>query len=85
MKKIYLWAVLLLLTGCAHVSKELPSLRGKTAEEIKSDFGRPTIVHAENNASLWTYSQDDCSSLIFFDDQQVVQHAELRCGCANKK
>lgn len=84
MKLMYLLFLCFVLGGCAHsnVSKNLPYLKGKTSAQVASAFGRPTVVHREENATLWSYYQNNCSSLIFFDTQEVVQYAELRGECA---
>lgn len=83
MKKIF-YLPFLLLCGCAGSPfvENLPMLQGRTMSQIRSEFGKPAVVHLEENASLWTYNKDQCACLIFFDKAKVVQHAELRGQCS---
>ena len=62
MKKIFFLFAIVLLCGCAHrlPVENLTYLQGKTSDQIRSSFGRPSVIRQEKNATLWTYYQDDC-------------------------
>ncbi len=45
-------------------------------------FGKPVAERREGNFKMWAYCQSDCSTLIFFDVDNIVQYAEQRGHCA---
>ncbi len=82
-KKIFCILFCFCLISCVspYSATNLTDLTGKSKTQIKLSFGSPTIEHHEDNASLWVYYKNGCSSLIFFDQEGIVQHAELRGDC----
>lgn len=85
MKKSYLILLGIILAGCSspYCVDDLPYLKGKTASQVRFSFGKPQVVRKEANATLWSYYKDECSSLIFFDADDIVQYAELRGKCSS--
>ena len=88
MKKFYLIA-LILLSACVtnYKGDELPDLKGKKASQVLSILGKPVSERQEGTSKMWAYYQQSCSTLIFFNQQDIVQYAEQRgdCGADNFK
>ena len=82
MKKIYL-VLLILLSACAtnYKGDELPDLKGKSSSDVLSIMGKPVTERKETTCKMWAYRKNDCSTLIFFDANDVVQYAEQRGKC----
>lgn len=80
MKKICL-ILFLFLSACATVltPDTLLELKGLKTQDVRLKMGEPVSIRRESNAQMWAYYQNGCSSLIFFDAQDVVQHVE-QCG-----
>ena len=83
MRKI-LFVFLFLLSSCSgvYLGKSLPDLRGKDSDDVMAVFGKPVAERREGNFKMWGYCQSDCSTLIFFDVDNIVQYAEQRGHCA---
>lgn len=86
MKKIYL-ALLFILSACSTTYRgdELPDLKGKNTSEVMEILGKPVTERKEGNITkMWAYCQGGCSTLVFFDSQDIVQYAEQRGDCTLK-
>ena len=83
MKKIYC-LFFMLLSACAtnYKGDELPDLKGQNADDVLSIMGHPISKRKEGNAQMWAYRQSNCSTLIFLDENDIVQYAEQRGQCA---
>ena len=83
MKKFYLIS-LVLLSACSSIYKgdELPDLKGKGSVEVVAVLGKPVSERKETGCKMWAYRQQGCSTLVFFDAQDVVQYAEQRGNCS---
>ena len=80
MKRILL--IFLLLAGCSFSRGiEMTDLKGKQIQDIKKTYGNPVIIRHEQEKQMWAYKQGECSVLIFFDGQGIVQFAESRGKC----
>ena len=83
MKKVYL-ILLFLLSACVNTYKgdELTDLKGKKESQVLSMLGKPVSERKEGKyTKMWAYYQQDCSTLVFFDNQGIVQYAERRGNC----
>ena len=83
MKKIY-FILFALLSACAvnYKGDELPDLKGKKEKEVLDIMGKPVSIRREDQfAKMWAYYKQGCSTLIFFDNQGIVQYAEQRGNC----
>ena len=85
MKKICLIGFIL-LSACSGIYQgdELPDLKGKTDEQVLRVLGKPVAERKEGTSKMWAYCQNECSTLIFFDSQNVVQYAESRGKCPSE-
>lgn len=85
MKKIYLLS-LILISACSGIYRgdELPDLKGKTDNQVLDILGKPVAERKEGSSKMWAYYQNECSTLVFFDSQSVVQYAEKRGKCPSK-
>ena len=83
MKKIY-FVLFVLLSACSSVYKgdELPDLKGKSSADVVAILGKPVSERKETGCKMWAYHQQGCSTLVFFDGQDVVQYAEQRGNCS---
>ena len=59
--------VCLFLTAC--VSTEFSTIRGKGKEDVRRIKGDPATIIRENNYELWTYRQENCQKMVFFDEE----------------
>ncbi len=87
MKKFYL-ILLLLLSACANSYKgdELIDLKGKKEAQVIKILGKPISERKEGKfTKMWAYCQQGCSTLVFFDNQGIVQYAERRGNCTLDK
>ncbi len=82
MNKIYL-LILIILSACTNLYQgdELPNLKTKTSEQVLNLLGKPVSERKEGNFKMWAYRQSDCSTLVFFNQDEVVQYAEQRGQC----
>ena len=82
MKKIYL-LLFLCLSACSGILTPdfLLELKGQDTQKVLSKMGKPDAVRWESKAQMWSYWKNGCSSLIFFDENGVVQHVEQRGSC----
>ncbi len=67
MSKIYLIVFCLFLTGC--VSPAFRSIQGKNTDAVRAIKGNPVTILKENEHEMWTYRQNECTQIIFFNDQ----------------
>ena len=58
---------------------------GKSCGEIRQMWGTPLRIRHESPNQLWTYREDECTHLIYFDDSQQVCFAEKRGNCPQPK
>ncbi len=65
MKYSVLIAMMMILTGC--VNTKLQALKDKNAEEIQLLKGDPVTKIHEHGGEMWTYRQNMCTELVFFD------------------
>ncbi len=61
------------------------ALKGRSMKSIRKFFGEPLSIRTEAPHQLWTYRQNDCVSLIYFDDDNRVSYAEARGTCTELK
>ncbi len=61
------------------------SIIGKSCDEIRQQWGKPFLVRHETPNQLWTYRQNECTHLIYFDDSQQVCFAEKRGNCPQQE
>ncbi len=82
MKKMY-FVLFLALSACLgpRIPQDLIKLQGQTVNQVLSEIGKPTISRQEGAHQIWSYYQNDCSVLIFFDENETVQHIERRGNC----
>ena len=81
MKYIYL-SVLLLLTACAFQSPATRRLTGLSSAEVRRQLGTPIIERTESPNTIWSYRQDTCSTLIYFDGTNTVQFVDFSGNCS---
>ncbi len=61
------------------------ALKGRSMRSIRKFFGEPLTIRTEAPNQLWTYRQDDCVSLIYFNRHKRVSYAEARGTCRELK
>jgi len=82
MKKCILIACLI-LTGCAFQPIVATELMGKDKDYVLNRFGEPTIVRTETPNQIWSYRDENCSYLVFFDENNVVRWVDAQGSCEN--
>lgn len=92
MKRIGVFVVLcaLGLTGCAGsapasktpVVQKVSYLQGKSVKQVKRTMGKPEIIRTESPNQMWSYYKNGCTTLVFFNADGVVGHAESRGVCS---
>lgn len=80
MKK-YVFIVCFLLTGCAFQSITVTELMGKDKDYVSRKFGTPTVTRTEGTNQIWSYRDENCSRLIFFDQDNIVRWVDIQGSC----
>ena len=82
MKKVYL-CMLVFLSACASTYRgdELIDLKDKEMSKVLSVMGKPVVERKEGNNKMWAYRNNDCTTLVFFGPNDLVQYAEQRGQC----
>ena len=93
MKKIILFIPFLMLMGCSTVEHEFSSsqekmavsskkgLVGRSAGDILDELGQPRTILTEAPHQVWTYRNNECVTLVYFDEKNEVCFAEERGKC----
>lgn len=63
----YLICLCLFLTACANPA--FRAIQGKSTESVRAIKGEPVTILKESGHEMWTYRQNDCTQIIFFDNQ----------------
>ena len=83
MKNKGLICLCLCLAACANT--KLEAIRGQDEAKIKADRGTPMTVVTQNGRQMWTYRQEECTELIFFDDKGQVDGLQELGTCLPKE
>ena len=70
MKNKLLLFLCICLVGCANT--KLDAIKGKGQTEILDTKGSPVTKIQENGREMWTYRNNDCKEMIFFDETGKV-------------
>lgn len=60
-------------------------LNGCSMKTIRKFWGKPLSIRKETPNQLWTYHQNGCTTLIYFNENNRVNHAESRGSCSTLK
>lgn len=80
MKKLLLTAFVI-LSGCTFYPHSASDLIGMTERQITWRFKEPTVVRTEGYYQLWSYRQDSCTILLYFDSTKTVQFVDFSGDC----
>ena len=80
MKKAY-FLFILLLSGCAFTPKTGQELIGQKKAFVKKQFGAPIVSRTETPNEIWSYRMKDCSILIYFNQEDIVQFVDHSGDC----
>jgi len=80
MKK-YILISCFILGGCATQPVALTELIGKNQDYVRKQFGTPTVTRSEHPNQIWSYRDEDCSKLVFFDQAHVVRWVDVQGAC----
>ena len=61
--------------------QKIKALTGQSQKQVHKKFGAPMIKRYEGSCTLWSYQSDACAMLVYFDENNVCQHAETRGIC----
>lgn len=93
MKNSLIVLLCLFVTACASSNKDvfmgtshLPVqkeqvLKNYTTDDVQRVYGKPVAVRTEEPNTLWTYRQNNCTRLIYFNHKGRVCHSEARGEC----
>ena len=70
MRNKWMLCLCICLAGC--VNTKLEAIRGKGEEEIRQLKGEPITIVTENGHKMWTYRNEECTELVFFDSEEKV-------------
>jgi len=62
----YLICLCFFLTAC--VNPAFRAIQGKDTESVRLIKGEPVTILKEQNHEMWTYRQNECTQIIFFDN-----------------
>lgn len=80
MKKILL-TLFILLSGCTFSKANSDNLLGLTDKQIIRRFSSPTVIRTEEPYQLWSYRQETCTILLYFDDTNTVRFVDFSGNC----
>jgi len=70
MQQKYLICLCLLLSAC--VNPRFQAISGKTPEDVRAIMGDPATIAKEQGHEMWTYKQNDCTQIVFFNQRGVA-------------
>lgn len=80
--------------GCTHLPagnpdmapkvKKVSYLSGKSQKQVARVMGEPVVQRVEEPNQLWSYYDNGCSTLVYFNAEGVCQHAEMRGTCERR-
>ena len=68
--KTIIISLALFLCACTH--SELAGLTGQSPENIRHLKGKPVTILGQNGKEMWTYRNNDCTQILFFDESKKV-------------
>ena len=80
MKKILL-TLFFLLSACTFSKTDSENLIGLTDKQILRRFNSPTVTRTESPYQLWSYRQETCTILLYFDDTNTVRFVDFSGNC----
>lgn len=60
------------------------SLTGQSMKDVEKALGQPFVERKEDPNILWTYHQENCITLIYFNENKKVAYVETRGVCPDK-
>ncbi len=63
--------MVLCLVGCTNT--KLQAIKGKNGDEMQALKGKPITRVRENGEEMWTYRQDTCTEIVFFNAKGRVE------------
>ena len=81
MKKLFLFSFFI-VSGCTFYSRSTSNLIGLTDKQILWRFKEPTVIRTEGSYQLWSYRQNNCSTLLYFDETKTVQFVDFSGDCS---
>lgn len=68
--------------GRAHMNvREEKQLKGLSMRKIEKKLGTPVAKRTEEPNFLWTYRFENCTTLVYFNENKRVAYAETRGVC----
>ena len=61
----------LCLVGCSNT--KLQAIKGKSGDEMLALRGKPITKVRENGGEMWSYRQDTCTEIVFFNAKGRVE------------
>lgn len=80
MKK-FLLTLFFLLSACTFSKTDSENLIGLTDRQILRRFSSPTVIRTEEPYQLWSYRQDTCTVLLYFDETKTVRFVDFSGDC----
>lgn len=96
MRKIFIILTCLFVSACAsekdifmgkpHMAvHQETTLNGRSMRTVQKFFGKPSAIRNEAPNQLWAYHQNKCTTLIYFNAENLVSYAESRGTCPRMK
>ncbi|MDY6407349.1 MAG: hypothetical protein SPL08_01415 [Pseudomonadota bacterium] len=79
--KIYVCLLCLLLSACAFTPHTGQDLVGQDKKVVQKQLGKPIVSRTEAPYKIWSFRIQDCSLLVYFDQNDVVQHVDHSGYC----
>ena len=80
MKKLYC-LLILLLTACSFTPQMGQDLIGQKKTFVKKKLGSPTVSRTEEPNQIWSYRIENCSLLVYFNKEDIVQFIDHSGDC----
>jgi hypothetical protein len=79
--KILYGLLILLLSACSFTPQTGQDLIGQNKKAVKKQFGEPIVSRTEEPNQIWSFRIQDCSLLVYFDKDGIVQFVDHSGYC----
>lgn len=80
MKKLC-FLFLFLLSACTFTPKTGQELIGEKKSVVQNSLGLPTVSRTEKPNQIWSYRIGNCSLLVYFNQEDIVQFVDHSGDC----
>ena len=80
MKKLCI-ILFFLISACAFTPKTGQDLIGQKKSVVQKKLGTPIVSRTESPNKIWSYRIEDCSLLVYLNQDDIVQYVDHSGDC----